>query len=186
MVTDIYSRKIVGWQMHDRESSCLAADMITDICLREKVKRDQVVLHSDNGGPMKGATLLATLQKLGVVPSFSRPRVSNDNPYSESLFKTLKYTSVYPNQPFEDLKNARCWVGEFVQWYNYTHLHSGIKFVTPGQRHQGLDKEILEKRQEVYRRAKEKNPNRWSGDIRNWSEITEVYLNPEHGEKQAA
>ncbi|MBB1437054.1 transposase family protein, partial [Pseudoalteromonas sp. SG43-6] len=85
-------------------------DLMTDICSREQIKPEQVTLHSDNGSPMKGATLLATLQELGIVPSFSRPSVSNDNPYSESLFKTLKYRSDYPEKPFEDISAAREWV----------------------------------------------------------------------------
>ena len=106
LVMDIYSRKIVGWQIHDRESSHLAADLITDICLREHVARDQIILHSDNGSPMKGATMLATLQQLGVIPSFSRPSVSNDNPYSESLFRTLKYRPEYPEKPFDNLMHC--------------------------------------------------------------------------------
>ncbi|MER2490460.1 DDE-type integrase/transposase/recombinase, partial [Catenovulum sediminis] len=82
LVMDIYSRKIVGWQIHETELSELAGDLMTDICQREQIKRDQVTLHSDNGSPMKGATMLATLQELGIMPSFSRPSVSNDNPYS--------------------------------------------------------------------------------------------------------
>ncbi len=128
---------------------------------------------------MKGATMLATLQQLGVIPSFSRPSVSNDNPYSESLFRTLKYRPEYPEQPFADLHVARNWVQEFVDWYNNEHLHSSINFVTPGQRHMGKDVKILSKRQLVYRQAKLKNPNRWSGEIRNWEPITIVHLNPE-------
>jgi putative transposase len=137
LVLDIYSRKIVGWQVHAEERSVLAADLMTDICQREGVKRHQVTLHSDNGSPMKGATMLATLQQLGIIPSFSRPSVSNDNPYSESLFRTLKYRPAYPDQPFLDLQAARLWVQEFVDWYNLEHRHSGIKFVTPVQRHTG-------------------------------------------------
>jgi len=179
LVLDIYSRKIVGWQVHDCETSALAADMMTDICWREGVKRDQVTLHSDNGSPMKGATMLATLQGLGVVPSFSRPSVSNDNPYSESLFRTLKYRPEYPEKSFADLATAREWVEGFTHWYNNEHLHSAIRFVTPSQRHEGKDSEILAKRQQVYLNAKQINPERWSGDIRNWGPIKEVYLNPE-------
>jgi len=137
LVMDIYSRKIVGWQIYERESGALAADLMTDICQRESIKRHQVILHSDNGSPMKGATMLATLQELGVVPSFSRPSVSNDNPYSESLFRTLKYRPEYPEKAFEDLTSARSWVHGFVHWYNHEHLHSAIKFVTPEQRHTG-------------------------------------------------
>ena len=128
---DIFSRKIVGWQVYDTESSELASDVIRDICIRENIAPNQMVLHSDNSSPMKGATLLATLQALGVAPSFSRPAVSNDNPYSESLFKTMKYRPAYPGQAFENLLAARQWVGMFVQWYNHEHRHSAIRFVTP-------------------------------------------------------
>jgi putative transposase len=140
MVMDIYSRKIVGWQAHDNESSALVSDLMVDICRRENIKRNQVVLHSDNGSPMKGVTMLATLQKLGVMPSFSRPSVSNDNPYSESLFRTLKYRPSYPEKKFTGLVQARTWVDSFVTWYNDEHCHSGIKFVTPVARHQNKNK----------------------------------------------
>ena len=186
MVMDVYSRKIVGWQVYKRESSELAADLMTDICITEGVKRDQVTLHSDNGGAMKGATLLATLEKLGVIRSTSRPGVSSDNAYSESLFRTLKYVPYYPDRPFEDILEARRWVEGFVGWYNDVHLHSGIRFVTPSQRHGGLDREILSKRDEVYREAKRKNPLRWSGKTRNWSPVEEVWLNPDQRKDKAA
>jgi transposase InsO family protein len=179
LVMDIFSRKIVGWQVYQNESSAQAADLMTDICLREDVKPHQVTLHSDNGSPMKGATMLATLQQLGVVPSFSRPSVSNDNPYSESLFRTLKYRPEYPEEPFSSLEIARQWVAGFVNWYNEEHLHSEIKFVTPGQRHRGEEFEILLNREKVYQAAKLKSPERWSGNIRNWEPVKEVYLNPE-------
>jgi len=127
---------------------------------------------------MKGATMLATLERLGVLPSLSRPSVSNDNPYSESLFKTLKYRPSYPDGAFGGIDEAREWVRRFVQWYNTEHLHSAIRFVTPGSRHLGLDKAILAKRSAVYENAKRLNPLRWSRHTRNWSAITEVHLNP--------
>ena len=177
-------RSIVGWQVHSEELSALAADLMVDICRREGVERNQVTLHSDNGSPMKGATMLATLQELGVAPSFSRPSVSNDNPYSESVFRTLKYRPEYPEKSFADLSAARGWVGRFVRWYNLEHCHSGIKFVTPAQRHSGKDVEILAKRRLVYQKAKTQNPERWSGEIRNWDRIKEVYLNPEKGKSE--
>lgn len=181
LVLDVFSRKVVGWQIHHEELSSLASDLMTDICLREKIKRDQVTLHSDNGSPMKGATMLATLQELGVIPSFSRPSVSNDNPYSESIFRTLKYRPDYPEKPFVDIAVARTWVTGFVRWYNDDHCHSGISYVTPAQRHNGDDMEILKKRKLVYQKAKSKNPGRWSGEIRNWDRIDKVHLNPEKG-----
>lgn len=179
LVLDIYSRKIVGWQVYENESAALAADLMKDICRREGIQRNEVVLHSDNGSPMKGATMLATLQELGVMPSFSRPSVSNDNPYSESMFRTLKYRPNYPEKSFTALACARSWVDDFVQWYNHEHLHSSIQFVTPAQRHVGNDAEILDKRRQVYLAAQQKNPHRWSGNIRNWAVVGEVYLNPE-------
>jgi transposase InsO family protein len=182
---DIYSRKIVGWQVYETESSELASEVMRDICVRENIAPKQVVLHSDNGGPMKGATMLATLQKLGVVPSFSRPACSNDNPFSESLFKTLKYRPAYPQRSFESLMAARQWVGTFVRWYNEEHRHSAIQFVTPAQRHAGLDSALLRKRAEVYEAAKAKRPERWSGDTRSWTPVTTVHLNPEKDATEA-
>lgn len=176
---DIFSRKIVGWQVYETESSELASEVIRDICDRENIARNQVVLHSDNGAPMKGATMLATLQALGVMPSFSRPAVSNDNPFSESVFKTMKYRPAYPQRPFENLLAARQWVGTFVHWYNEEHRHSAIGFVTPAQRHAGLDAALLRKRAEVYEAAKARHPERWSGATRNWQPVTIVHLNPE-------
>ncbi len=163
---------------HQEESAEHASYLIHKACLAEGIHQEGLVLHSDNGSPMKGATMLATLQKLGVVPSFSRPSVSNDNPYSESLFRKLKYTPAYPSKPFESIKAARQWVHEFVRWYNEEHRHSAIRYVTPGQRHRGEDRAILEERKAVYEMAKEKNPQRWSGDIRNWNPVSEVWLNP--------
>jgi transposase InsO family protein len=175
---DIFSRKIVGWQVYEEESSVLAGDLMRDICRRENLSPNQVVLHSDNGGPMKGATMLATLQALGVMPSFSRPAVSNDNPYSESLFKTLKYRPVYPDKPFDCLSAARTWMADFVRWYNVEHRHSAIQFVTPAQRHAGLDGTLLNNRSAVYEAAKARFPQRWSGSIRNWQPVQVVHLNP--------
>ncbi len=176
---DIFSRKIVGWQVYEAESSALASEVMRDICARENIPPNQVVLHSDNGSPMKGATMLATLQALGVMPSFSRPAVSNDNPYSESLFKTLKYRPSYPQRPFADLLAARQWVGTFVHWYNEEHRHSAIGFVTPTERHAGSDAALLRQRIMVYEAAKEKHPERWSGATRNWQPVPVVHLNPD-------
>jgi putative transposase len=176
---DIFSRKIVGWQIYETESSELASEVVRDICARENIAPNQVVLHSDNGSPMKGATMLATLQVLGVRPSFSRPAVSNDNPFSESLFKTMKYRPAYPQRAFETLLAARQWVGTFVQWYNHEHRHSAIRFVTPGERHAGTDTALLTQRVQVYEAAKARHPERWSGATRNWQPIRVVHLNPD-------
>jgi transposase InsO family protein len=175
---DIYSRKIVGWEVLEEESSESAADLLRKIYLKQGLSsKFPVVLHSDNGSPMKGATMLATMQKLGVIPSFSRPSVSNDNAYSESLFRTMKYAPAYPDQPFGSLEEARAWVGNFVNWYNLEHRHSEIQYVTPEQRHRGEDAGILAQRERVYEAARKRHPERWSGETRNWSPVKQVVLN---------
>ncbi len=127
LIVDLFSRQIMGWEVHDEERAEHASRLIQKACLAEGINQDGLVLHADNGGPMKAALMLATLQKLGVIPSFSRPAVSDDNPYSESLFRTLKYTPAYPRQPFESIEAARQWVYEFVPWYNHVHQHSAIQ-----------------------------------------------------------
>jgi transposase InsO family protein len=178
LIMDVYSRKIVGWEVYESESSDYAGAVFRNAYLREGVAGETLVLHSDNGSPMKGATMLATLQRLGVMPSFSRPSVSDDNPYSEALFKTLKYHPVYPSKPFETLDQARDWVLSFVQWYNEEHRHSALQFVTPGQRHRGEAEAIIAQRQAVYEAAKQRHPERWSGQTRDWSLPAVVWLNP--------
>lgn len=179
MIVDIFSRKIVGWSVHEVESSEYAAKLINQACLDEKINRDQIVLHSDNGSSMKGATMLAMLQTLGVIPSFSRPSVSDDNPYSEALFKTLKYHPTFPKwSKFAEINAARIWCEKFVFWYNQVHLHSALKFVTPVQRHNSEDVVIRHKRHLVYQMAKKQNPERWSKNSRDWSLPEIVTLNP--------
>jgi putative transposase len=178
LIMDVFSRKIVGWEVFDRECAGHAAAVFHKAHLREGVGADDLVLHSDNGAPMKGATMLATLQRLGVVPSFSRPSVSNDNPFSEALFKTLKYQPDFPARPFDSLATARQWVCGFVHWYNEEHHHSALKFVTPAQRHRGEDARLLTDRHLLYEAAKQKRPERWSGSTRNWVPEKIVSLNP--------
>lgn len=145
---------------------------------QEGLTHGQVTLHSDNGGPMKGATIKATLEKLGVLTSYSRPRVSNDNPYAESLFGTMKGRSEYPSQPFTSLEQAQAWVDRFVEWYNYEHRHSGLNWVTPIARHTGADIELLRRRKATYETARRRNPKRWSGSVRNCNPAPAVSLNP--------
>ena len=178
LIMDVYSRKIVGWEVYPQECAEHAASVFHKAHLREGVRADALVLHSDNGAPMKGATMLATLQRLGVVPSFSRPSVSNDNPYSESLFNTVKGRPDFPDKPFETPETARAWVAKFARWYNDAHLHSALKFVTPAQRHRGEDADLLRKRDVLYQAARAANPARWSGSTRDWNAPTSVLLNP--------
>lgn len=180
LVEDVWSRKILGWDVHDVESTDFAADLIERIRTENPgVDLRGWVLHSDNGGPMKGATMLATMHKLGIVPSFSRPRVSDDNAYAEALFRTLKYCPEYPSKGFATLDDARAWVARFVAWYNDVHLHSSIGFVTPSSRHVGDDVAILDERRKTYAAARELQPARWSRHTRPWRRPAIVTLHPE-------
>jgi putative transposase len=140
---DLFSRKIVGWQVFDHESAELASRLLRDICERQGIRPGQLTVHSDNGSPMKGETMLAAMQRPGVAHTRSRPAVSNDNSYVESAFRTLKYRPELPVKPFENLLTARRWVTKLTHWYNHEHRHSAIGFVTPAQRHAGLDRALL-------------------------------------------
>lgn len=183
---DVFSRKVVGAAVYECESADLAAALFLETCRAHHLDPRGIVLHADNGGPMKGATMVVTLERLGVLASFSRPRVSNDNPFSESLFRTMKYRPEYPAQPFADLTAARTWVRAFVRWYNTVHLHSAIRFVTPDDRHAGRDVARLAQRQTVYAAAQAERPERWSGHTRNWTPILDVTLNPGRAVKSSA
>jgi putative transposase len=179
LVMDVWSRRIVGWTVAESESAELAAELITRICHESNIDPRGLVLHSDNGRPMRGNTMISTLQWLGIVPSFSRPHVSDDNPYSEALFRTLKHTPAYPRMPFANLDGAMQWVARFVAWYNGEHRHSAIRFVTPDERHLGQEHAVLAARRVLYERARTANPERWTRDTRNWSPVGLVTLNPQ-------
>ncbi len=179
LVMDVWSRRIVGWDVQERESAEHAAALIRNICSETAVNPKGLILHSDNGNPMRGNTMLATLQWLGVIPSFSRPHVSADNPYSEALFRTLKYTPAYPRLPFSGAATARQWVERFVCWYNRRHRHSAIRYVTPDERHCGQETKLLARRHALYQRARNLRPERWSRSTRNWTPVGAVVLNPE-------
>lgn len=179
MIIDIYSRKIVGWEVHDSESGELGAKLVERAVWSEQCVHSDVVLHSDNGSPMKSMTMQAKLYELGLIPSRSRPGVSNDNPFSESLFRTLKYCPRWPSEGFKTITDAREWVCWFVHWYNTEHQHSRIKFVTPEQKHNGLDVQILNDRHALYQEKKLEKPTRWSCNTRNWTPVDSVKLNPE-------
>jgi putative transposase len=176
---DIWSRKIVGWGVHDEQCGRFAAELLEATCDSLGVCADGIVLHSDNGKPMKGSSMLSTMQLLGIVPSFSRPHVSDDNPYVESLFRTLKYRPGYAGQRFGSLEEALAWVARFVRWYNHEHMHSAIGFVTPHDRHAGRDVTILAARRCVYAKAHTQHPERWTGDVRAWKRPAKVRLHPD-------
>ena len=181
LILDLYSRKIVGWEVHATDDSVHAAHLVRRTALAEDIATmlTKPVLHGDNGSTLKATTVLAMLYWLGVKPSYSRPRVSDDNAFAESLFRTAKYRPEFPAKGFADLDAARAWALEFVRWYNDEHRHSAIRYVTPGQRHCGEDHAILAARHELYLKARERNPTRWSGATRDWTPIDAVTLNPE-------
>ena len=185
LVVDVWSRKVVAWDVAEVESADIAADLVQRACLRERYRRPSgfgshqslhppLILHADNGNAMRGATLESRLEEMGVLRSFSRPRVSNDNPYSESLFRTVKYRPYYPSRPFGSKGEACAWVVAFVDWCNHRHCHSGIKFVTPHQCHCGQAVEICQRRAEVYDQAHQLHPRRWSRSTRCWLQPEEV------------
>lgn len=177
MIEDIFSRKIVGWEVHHREGADLAATLVQQSMLAEQCIGRPLILHADNGSPQKGATLKATFERLGITPSYSRPRVCDDNPFSESLFRTVKYRPDYPTGGFNDIEQARAWVARFVRWYNCEHQHSAIRFVTPQQRHNGEEAQVLQQRDALYRQVKQNRPDRWTKNTRNWAPVGEVWLN---------
>ena len=181
LILDLYSRKIVGWEVHATDDSVHAAHLVRRTALAEGIAAMPIkpVLHGDNGSTLKATTVLEMLYWLGVKPSYSRPRVSDDNAYAESLFRTAKYRPEFPSKGFADLDSARTWAAEFVRWYNVEHRHSGIRYVSPAQRHAGDDHAILAARHALYSKARELNPARWSRATRNWSPIGAVTLNPE-------
>ena len=180
MMVDVFSRKITAWEVHETARGELAAQLLRRGVVAEGCAATLRCLHADNGAIQKSSTLRATLEWLGVAPSYSRPRVSNDNPFSEALFRTAKYRPDFPPDGFASLEVARQWCAAFVSWYNEEHKHSAIKFVTPGQRHRGDDIALLADRDDVYRQAKAANPSRWCGETRNWERPGIMTLNPDN------
>ncbi|WP_211289247.1 IS3 family transposase, partial [Xanthomonas hyacinthi] len=187
LIMDLYSRKIIGWEVHDSDGAEHATHLVRRTALAENIvlqdPAHRPVLHGDNGASFKATTVLAMLYWLGIKPSYSRPRVSDDNAFVESLFRTAKYRPEFPATGFADLDGARQWAANFVRWYNVEHRHSSIGYVSPEQRHAGQDLAILQARHGLYQQARQANPARWSGRTRNWERITAVALNPE---KEAA
>jgi len=181
LILDIWDRSIVGWAVHEVESGEHAADLLRETCILQGVKPGKLTVHQDNGAPMISGEFLATLSQWAKA-SYSRPGVSDDNPYSESLFRTLKYRPAYPDK-FASIEEAVEWVRAFIEWYNSEHRHSAIGFVTPAERRNGTDKTILEIRRKTYQAARLVHPERWSRDIRNWNRPSIITLNPRDRKK---
>ena len=180
VVVDIFSRYVVHSAVYKEDNAC---EFLAQAFKKHHIKPRQLVLHSDNGASMKATDTLALLESNGVEFSHSRPRVSNDNPYSESLFRTLKYTGMtrYPTEGFTSLEAAQKWLAKFILEYNEEHYHCGINNVTPGSRFRGEDKAVLEKRRKVIEEARQRNPRRWiNGRILNCDPVGGVWLNPDN------
>lgn len=179
LIEDLYSRKGVGWEVHEQECGDKVAALLQRSVLSEQCVHQPLVLHSNSGAPMKSVTLLSKMYDLGITPSRGQPQVSNDNAFSESLFRTLKYCPQWPHDGFTSLEKARAWVRDFLRWYNHEHRHSRIRFVTPEEPHRGQDHEVLARRGALYQQARAERPERWSGNTRNWEPVGTVMLNPE-------
>lgn len=181
LIVDLFSRKIVGHEVWEEENSEHSKTLLRRVALAENLAamKTPVVLHGDNGSPLKAGTVVALMETLGITPSRSRPRVSNDNPFSEALFRTTKYHPSMPPHGFANLQAARAWVERFVQWYNHEHYHSALRFVTPAQKHAGEDIAILAKRHALYKTKMAQTPDRWiRKKTRNWEPVTTTTLNP--------
>jgi putative transposase len=178
VMMDIFSRYVVGWLLASRESQELASSLMTETCEKQDVKPDQLTIHSDRGGPMTAKPVAHLLADMGVTKSHSRPHVSNDNPFSEAHFKTMKYRPEFPKR-FGSLQDARSFSRRFFDWYNKHHRHSGIAMMTPEDVHYGRATEVQERRQRVLDAAYAVNPERFvKGPPVSKMVPTAVWINP--------
>ena len=178
VLLDIFSRYVVGWMVAERESSALAAKLIEQTCLKQGIEPQVLTLHSDRGAPMTSKCTAQLLADLGVTRSLSRPQVSDDNPFSEAQFKTLKYHPGFPGR-FDDIAAATAFCRTFFPWYNSEHRHAGIAMLTPDVVHHGRAQRILEQRERTLRAAWSQHPERFvHGAPKPQALPTEVWINP--------
>jgi len=176
-ILDVFSRYVPGWLIVERESAILAQQLIAESCAKQHIERDQLTLHADRGSAMISKSVAHLLADLGVTKTHSRPHVSNDNPYSESQFKTMKYRPGFPER-FGSIQDARAWARPFFQWYNHEHHHSGLGLLTPVTVHYGQAQAVLEQRQQVLQAAYTAHPERFvRGEPKPLSLPTEVWIN---------
>ena len=160
VMLDVFSRYVVGWMVAERESAALSSELITAACTNQGVSKEQLTIHADRGGPMIAKPITLLMSDLGVTKSHSRPRVPDDNPYSEAQFRTLKYCPTYPER-FGSLHDARQWCQQFFTWYNQQHHHTGLALLTPADVHYGRAEEKLAQRQIVLQQAYQLHPERF-------------------------
>ena len=164
VILDIFSRYVVGWMVADREASTLAKKLIGQSCEKQNIGRDQLILHADRGPSMKSKLVANLLADLSITKTHSRPHVSDDNPYSEAHFKTLKYRPEFPKR-FGSIQDTKQFCRTFFGWYNCEHKHSGVAMLTPETVHYGRSEAVLEKRQVALNNAFELNPKRFKGKM---------------------
>jgi Transposase and inactivated derivatives len=178
VMLDVYSRYVVGWMVAERELAALAQELIAESCAKQGIQPGQLTIHADHGSPMIAKSVALLMADLGVSKSHSRPHVSDDNPFSEAQFKTLKYCPTYPGR-FGSLADARQWAEAFFAWYNYEHHHTGLGLLTPADVHYGRAEAILAQRQEVLLRAYETYPDRFVNGPPKLSQLpTAVWISP--------
>ena len=178
VILDVYSRCIVGWMVMERECASLAEELIAESCAKQGIEPEQLTLHADRGSAMTSKTVAQLLADLGVTKTHSRPHVSNDNPYSEAQFKTMKYRPGFPEQ-FGSLMDARSWMRQFVAWYNHEHRHSGISLLTPASVHDGKAPAVLAARGQVLESAYRAHPERFVRGVPTTGELpSAVWINP--------
>jgi putative transposase len=178
VILDVFSRYVVGWMIAERESAALAEELISQTCARQGIERGQLTVHADRGSAMTSKTVALLLADLGVTKTHSRPHVSNDNPYSEAQFKTMKYRPDYPTR-FGCLQDARTWAAEFFDWYNREHHHTGLALLTPANVHFHHAEAVLKKRQAVLQAAYEKTPERFVKGVPHPIQLPKaVWINP--------
>ena len=186
VILDVFSRCVVGWMVAERESATLATTLIQETCARQQIPPDQLTLHADRGSSMKSKAVAMLLADLGVTKTHSRPYVSNDNPFSEAHFKTMKYRPGFPDR-FGSLEDARAFCQHFFQWYNRCHRHSGIAFMTPESVHRGETSAIIKARTGTLDAAFADHPERFKGKRPEpQTPPKEVWINPPVNEGTAA
>jgi putative transposase len=177
VILDVFSRYVVGWMIAERESASLARELIATSCTKQGIQPEQLTLHADRGSSMRSKSVALLLADLGVTKTHSRPYVSNDNPYSEAQFKTLKYRPDYPDR-FGSLADARSWARSFFQWYNHQHRHSGLGLMTPATVHYGQAQTVYQQRQQVLHAAYAAHPERFVRGLPTPPELpTAVWIN---------
>ena len=183
-ILDVFSRYSVGWLIAERESASLAEELIAATCVRQGIQPGQLTIHADRGSSMSSKPVALLMADLGVTKTHSRPHVSNDNPFSEAQFKTLKYRPDYPER-FGCQADARMWAGEFFRWYNYEHHHSAISLLTPADVHFGRAQTVLDQRQQVLQAAYLKNPERFEKGVSVPAQLpAAVWINPPNAQLQ--